>query len=89
MNKNSYPLLVHNPRIGAKTWTNEVGQYHCLDGPAVEYTDGSKYWYQNNLLHRLDGPAVECAGIKFWFVDGKEYFVSSAEELTIAVVLET
>jgi hypothetical protein len=35
-------------------------------------TDGSKYWYLNDELHREDGPAVECAnGHKRWYLNGK------------------
>ena len=45
------------------------GEYHRLDGPAVEYTNGYKSWYVNGERHRLDGPAIEFAsGTKFWFV---------------------
>ena len=45
---------------------------HRLDGPLVEWEDGSKYWYQNGVLHRTDGPAVEYAnGTKAWYQNGK------------------
>ena len=38
----------------------------------VEYTDGSKEWYQNGKLHRTDGPAIEWAsGNKYWYVNDK------------------
>ena len=48
------------------------GKCHRLDGPAVEYSDGTKYWYQNGFLHRLDGPAIEFSnGSKSWFQNGK------------------
>ena len=40
-----------------KIWRNEFGQYNREDGPAVEYTNGTKYWYKNGLKHREDGPA--------------------------------
>jgi len=47
---------------------------HRLDGPAVEWSDGSKAWYVNNKRHRLDGPAVEGAnGCKLWYVEGKRH----------------
>ena len=50
---------------------NTADQLHRDDGPAVEYTDGSKYWYQNGLRHRTDGPAIECAdGTKRWYING-------------------
>ena len=45
---------------GTRRWYNESGQLHRSDGPAIEYANGDKYWYQNSQLHRTDGPAVEC-----------------------------
>jgi len=57
--------------FGTKTWMNKNGKLHRLDGPAIEYTDGIKYWYQNGLRHRLDGPAIEFPnGGKEWWVNG-------------------
>ena len=54
---------------GNKIWYQN-GLWHRTDGgPAVEYPNGYKAWWQNNQVHRLDGPAVE-------FSDGyKEYYV--------------
>ena len=41
---------------------------HREDGPAMEYFDGDKFWFQNNKLHRLDGPACEYSnGDKHWY----------------------
>jgi hypothetical protein len=35
-------------------------------------TNGDKYWYLNDNLHREDGPAVEFAdGDKFWYLNGE------------------
>lgn len=34
------------------------GELHCIDKPAVVKTDGSKYWYFNDLIHRIGGPAI-------------------------------
>ena len=49
-------------------------KYHRLDGPAVEWANGSKEWYINGQRHRTDGPAIERAdGYKFWYINGKEY----------------
>ena len=48
------------------------GQYHRVDGPAIEYTNGTKLWYLNGKLHRPDGPAIEHAnGDKEWYLNGK------------------
>ena len=36
------------------------------------YDDGTKYWYQNDKLHRTDGPAIESFnGSKYWYQNGK------------------
>jgi hypothetical protein len=44
---------------------------HREDGPAIEYTNGSKEWYLNDELHREDGPAVESSsGTKMWWLNG-------------------
>jgi len=57
---------------GTKEWKNAQGQPHRLDGPAIEWADGDKHWYQNGKFHRLDGPAVEMAdGDKHWYQNGK------------------
>ena len=37
-------------------------------------TNGSKFWYQDDELHRTDGPAVECVnGDKHWYQNGKRH----------------
>ena len=47
-------------------------QLHRLDGPAIEYVDGTNIWYQNGKRHRLDGPAIEYAdGDKIWYQNDK------------------
>jgi hypothetical protein len=46
--------------------------HHRLDGPATEYSDGSKYWYKEGKFHRLNGHAIEwCDGTKEWWIEGK------------------
>ena len=46
---------------------------HRDDGPAVEFANGHKEWYQNGQRHRTDGPAVEWwAGDKSWYINGKK-----------------
>lgn len=68
--------------MGLKKWISGGG-YHRIDGPAVEWADGTKEWWVNGKLHRLDGPAVEDSngsnswyendGRKIWWIDGKVY----------------
>ena len=49
------------------------GEFHCTDGPAIEYADGTKVWCQHGTVHRTDGPAVERTdGTSFWYINGKE-----------------
>jgi hypothetical protein len=50
------------------------GQRHREDGPAFEYSDGTKFWNLNGLHHREDGPAVEYEdGTKQWYLNGCIY----------------
>ena len=45
---------------------------HRENGPAIEWCNGTKGWYQNGLLHRADGPAIECAdGPRLWCRNGQ------------------
>ena len=30
-------------------WINDNGQQHREDGPALEYSNGNKYWHLNNV----------------------------------------
>ena len=74
-------------RHGNKYWENEEGELHRTDGPAIEFSNGSKFWYQNGKRHREDGPAVEYAnGEKEFWVRGKccitfkEFFDATPKE---------
>ena len=60
-------------RFGTRFYYNTNGQLHRTDGPALEYADGSKSWYQNGEYHRTDGPAIEWFNGHFeWWVNGEE-----------------
>ena len=53
-----------NPEIdkfGNKFWYNSNRKFHRDDGPACEYSNGTKHWFQHGVRHRDDGPAVEWA----------------------------
>jgi len=71
---------------GSKRWTLN-GEYHCEDGPAIEYSDGSKWWFLYGERHREDGPAVELIdGSKFWYLNNvkvtwKEVFRQASGDL--------
>ena len=54
-----------------EVYVNANGQYHRVDGPAIEWANGDKCWYKNGQHHRDDGPAIECAnGDKHWYKNG-------------------
>lgn len=35
-----------------------IYRLHRTDGPAVEWSNGDKEWWQHGLRHRVDGPAI-------------------------------
>lgn len=52
-------------------WLDWLGRRHRIDGPAVEWKDGSTRWKIHGQLHRLGGPALEeASGMKQWIRDG-------------------
>ena len=57
---------------GTIYYYNDKGEYHGEEEPAVEYADGTKYWFKNGERHREDGPAVEWKnGFKSWYKNNK------------------
>jgi len=49
-------------------------KHHRIDGPAIEWANGSKAWYLNGEPHRIDGPAVERVdGTKEWWFNYELY----------------
>jgi hypothetical protein len=40
--------------FNARLWTNSKGEYHREDGPAVEHSDGRKFWYINGIYFSKD-----------------------------------
>ena len=46
---------------GSRRYYNSAGQLHRMEGPAVEW-EGGRRWYQNDRLHHIDGPAVAMYG---------------------------
>ena len=58
---------------GTIRWFNADNKYHRVDGPAIEYANGSKLWLLHGKRHRDNGPALELAdGSKKWYLNGKE-----------------
>ncbi len=77
-------------------WFNKEGQVHRIGGPAVEYADGDKFWFQNDKRHKLDGPAIELVkGYKEYWIEGKKYTeeeflkkTSPIKEYTVSQICE-
>lgn len=52
-------------------WTNG-NCYDRINGPAIVYETGSKYWYRMGRIHRENGPAVIWqSGEKLWYKHGE------------------
>ena len=67
-------LITREVGNGLIVYKNSKGLYHRVDGPAVEWVDGTKEWWLNNQYHRTDGPAVEFAdGAKHWWMNGQRH----------------
>ena len=65
-------LECHVDSYGDVYYYNALGHAHREYGPAVEYSDGGREWYQNGQLHRIDGPAVERPnGYRVWWQNGQ------------------
>lgn len=67
------PAAEYNPadkyNLHKSWWVG--GKRHRVEGPALIWGDGSKFWFSNNLLHREDGPAIEKGdGTTEWWSKG-------------------
>jgi len=57
-----------------KRYFNDKEELHRLDGPAVEYLNGSKFWHINEKSHRNIDPSEEYSdGEKRWFIINKRH----------------
>ena len=56
--------------FGTRHYYSADNRLHRTDGPAVLWTTGDSFWFQNGQLHRTDGPAIEYSdGRKFWYLN--------------------
>ena len=59
---------------GTRRYYNSADQLHRVEGPAVEYTDGTKVWLINGRRQREDGPALIMSdGTQMWFRNGSAH----------------
>ena len=74
---------------GRIEYRNEKGQLHSLDGPAIEFKDGTKIWCINGFNHREDGPAIEYPdGSKSWYLNGTFYSEQEWSDKIIKIKLD-
>ena len=67
--------------LGTIFYYNDNNKYHREDGPAIEYKNGTKFWYKNGKYHREDGPAIEFAnGSKYYYNDIEYSGIKTDEE---------
>lgn len=73
-------------RHGTRRYYNGAGQLHRLHGPAVEWYDGGKEWWQNDQLHRTDGPAIiSKIGVPSFWLNG-EYMTKREYDCAVRCV---
>lgn len=68
--KNMPASMTQNDHLVITT-VNDI--WHRVDGPAVEYFDGTKKWFYHGKLHRdNDAPAIEYSdGTNVWYQNGQ------------------
>ncbi len=72
--ENEEDLIKITNRYGDIFYKNKEGEHHRLNGPAIIYSDGTKYWMKHGEYHRLDGPAIEYSnGEKEYYLKGRCY----------------
>lgn len=52
-------MVKHPDSSASVQHVNELNEFHCDEGPALVWEDGTQAWYQNGVIHKEDGPAVE------------------------------
>ena len=84
----NYIKIEHN-EYGDLHYLNSKNHLHRLDGPAVEYKTGAKFWLNNGKIHRLNGPAIFWANKdKQWYINGIEYKKFKHNRLVLFFTLE-
>ena len=55
------------------------GKLHREDGPAIEWSFGTKEWWVAGNRHRLDGPAVEAEKVGYMWFKGLDVLKMDSE----------
>ena len=63
-------------------------EFHCEDGPAMEFENGDLAWFKHGKLNRLDGPAViHVNGYEAWYLNDIEMTEQEHAEQTKKVII--
>ena len=66
-----------------KIWRNKEGELHREDGPAIEHSNGTRFWFKNGLKHREDGPTfIWESGEHEYYLNGQYYSIEDYLEET-------
>ena len=66
-------------KSGTKLYLNDEGERHRLDGPAVEDSNGTKFWRINGNSHRNIDPSEEWSnGGKYWLFKGRQHRIGGS-----------
>lgn len=61
------------PVIKIEEHFDENGEWHCIGGPALAFSNGGMCWYRHGKCHRRGGPAsIYAKGDKLWYVNGRQ-----------------
>lgn len=62
---------VHFILHGYMMFYNEAGNYHRVNGPAMEWRNGDYSWFYNGEVHRYYGPAACWRGKPYYWIFGR------------------
>lgn len=69
-------LTIEIYTTGFRRYFNSKNKLHRLDGPAVEYADGSFRWCENDKPHRIGGPQYFNYPNSYkWWINGKQLMI--------------
>jgi len=76
--------MIKYTNISAEDYYHNFSEEERKEKPyCIEFHNSGKNWVVNGNLHREDGLAVEYSdGIKYWYLNGKQYSFENWLKLT-------
>ena len=70
---------IESNKSGTKHYLNDEAKPHRLDGPAIEISNGAKFWSINGIDHRNIDPCFEWStGEKRWRLKHKSHRIGGS-----------